>query len=236
MQLGNARAGFTLIELLVVFAIIGILAGLLLPGFGKAKNLARRSRCLSNLRQIGLAAQMYMNDHHGLMPWVPDAWLQFTPPVNASGKRYNSMGAFMPLFQPYLGGPDVWACPPVPLVNSNDWRMHFSSPWRDAAGDKPQEGWANYISDKLAELDPEQTRYLRGRSPESVALKRGASVSQEEWLMSPFFEKGWWPVFKQAWTMGESVPPARGWSGHNGGRNQLYLDLHVDWVRKDIDR
>jgi prepilin-type processing-associated H-X9-DG protein len=54
--------------------------------------------------------------------------------------------------------------------------------------------------------------------------------------MSPFFEKGWWAGYHQAWTIGNSVPPAKGWSAHNGGRNQLYLDLHAAWVRKDIDR
>ena len=54
--------------------------------------------------------------------------------------------------------------------------------------------------------------------------------------MSPFFEKQWWPDFHAAWTIGDSAPPAKGWSAHNGGRNQLYLDLHAGWVRKNIDR
>ena len=53
--------------------------------------------------------------------------------------------------------------------------------------------------------------------------------------MSPFFEKPWWARFKDQWTVGSSVPPAGGWSAHNGGRNQLYLDLHASWVRKNID-
>ena len=36
--------------------------------------------------------------------------------------------------------------------------------------------------------------------------------------------------------LGDSVPPAGGWSAHNGGRNQVYLDMHASWVRKNIDR
>ena len=232
----NCSSAFTLIELLVVIAIIAILAAMLLPALGKAKQASQRSACLSNLHQIGLATTMYLADNAGKMPYVPDSEIQLTPPVDAAGKRYNSMGSFMPLLHAYAPNVRMWLSPPVPVAVTNEWQVHFLSPWREQGTNAPNRGWANYISDKLAEPNPGTTRYLRGRTPESVALARQSSLSDEEWLMSPFFEKPWWAGFKDQWSVGSSVPPSGGWSAHNGGRNQVYLDMHAGWMRKNIDR
>jgi prepilin-type N-terminal cleavage/methylation domain-containing protein len=62
------KAAFTLIELLVVIAIIAILAALLLPALGNAKQHARTTQCVSNLHQIGLSMKMYADDFNGLYP------------------------------------------------------------------------------------------------------------------------------------------------------------------------
>lgn len=63
--------GFTLIELLVVIAIISMLIAILLPTLAAARDSARRAICMSNLRQVGIGAAMYLNDFKGLYPVTP---------------------------------------------------------------------------------------------------------------------------------------------------------------------
>jgi prepilin-type N-terminal cleavage/methylation domain-containing protein/prepilin-type processing-associated H-X9-DG protein len=115
--------GFTLIELLVVIAVIAILAAILFPVFAQARETARKSACLSNEKQLGLAARMYMEDYDGALfhhheGWVLDDGTQVetlpASPEGCVGGGQGNSNAEKPwaiFFQPYMKSRQMLFCP-----------------------------------------------------------------------------------------------------------------------------
>jgi prepilin-type N-terminal cleavage/methylation domain-containing protein/prepilin-type processing-associated H-X9-DG protein len=109
------RRGFTLIELLVVVAIIGILAAILFPVFGRVREKARSATCQSNLKQIGMGIAMYAQDWDRY-PRGFDAADKYTPQIwNGSplinGVDWSQTPMIFEVLDPYVKGKNVWACP-----------------------------------------------------------------------------------------------------------------------------
>jgi prepilin-type N-terminal cleavage/methylation domain-containing protein/prepilin-type processing-associated H-X9-DG protein len=102
-----SRRAFTLIELLVVIAIIAILAAILFPVFGRARENARRASCQSNLKQIGLGFMQYSQDFDN---WTPGTVTYDQP--NSFGQTGTNAGRSWPsMIMPYVKSTQIFACP-----------------------------------------------------------------------------------------------------------------------------
>src|SRR5213593_451726 len=104
--------GFTLIELLVVIAIIAILAAILFPVFAQAREKARQTQCLSNIKQLALSIKMYSQDYDETKP---PCFIWDYPGGKAN--QYTWRG----LVAPYVKNRDIFICPSTRKVASTQW-------------------------------------------------------------------------------------------------------------------
>ena len=123
------RGAFTLIELLVVIAIIALLASLLLPVLGRAQRSARSAACLSNLHQIGLALDLYVQDNNNHLPFCAQL-----PSVN------TNLPSFAVVLAPYLQAKAVFLCPEDRTLfpkeqTSYEWNLYLNGASYDAPED-----------------------------------------------------------------------------------------------------
>jgi prepilin-type N-terminal cleavage/methylation domain-containing protein/prepilin-type processing-associated H-X9-DG protein len=144
----SRRSGFTLIELLVVIAIIGILAAMLFPVFARARESARKIQCLSNVKNIAMAVQMYLTDYDRFWPDAIDAGLgAYMASFGDSGPggngddptstcKYawegNPYEQVPVVLDEYIKNRDVWRCPSARISWGPIWILgppRGGGPW-----------------------------------------------------------------------------------------------------------
>ncbi|MCW5937758.1 MAG: prepilin-type N-terminal cleavage/methylation domain-containing protein [Fimbriimonadaceae bacterium] len=222
------RRAFTLIELLVVIAILAILAAILFPVFTSAKGAAHRATCLSNMRQVGLAHTMYVDESDGRMPdrrdlksSLPGGYLPWNSwPL--SDPRAGWAGAVL---RPYAGNSvDVFSCPASLAKFKNVVQVRQEFPggsstywlWRYDRIDDPvprDNFWGKTPDQAVADL--------REQADPIIGVPEGQA--DVELMVDPYFPR----------TINRVPDALKGLAVHSGGRNRLFLDGHARFL-KDV--
>jgi len=202
------KRGFTLIELLVVIAIIAILAAILFPVFARAREKARQSSCLNNVKQMGLAAMMYAQDYDETN--VPCS----TADVVIVYQRVNgavtlTWGPWFALLQPYCANPHIFLCP-----------------------SEPQGTYGNYTSYGCNYLVTGRTFNLAVVKLSEIKYPAETLIfADSAWTGSTtdYHTSNAWRI--NASRHPSYFVPAR----HNGGANMAFCDGHAKWHSIPLD-
>ncbi len=110
----GSRGGFTLVEMLVVVGILAVLAAIIFPVFMQARGKARQAQCISNLKQLGLALEMYASDHDERYPFAVDPADTYCPQIWDGFPEWQALISRMPrlkdVIQPYAKSREVLHC------------------------------------------------------------------------------------------------------------------------------
>jgi prepilin-type N-terminal cleavage/methylation domain-containing protein/prepilin-type processing-associated H-X9-DG protein len=208
-QRGHPARGFTLVELMVSIAIITLLAALALPVCSRARELAHRATCLSNLRQIGIAFSMYLADWDGAFPNTRDPYLWM-------GRRWRWPLASY-LGENLQGDP---AHPRDPLVSSRTPRLLIcpSDATAPQKWDSTSYGYSAAFYHTPAQIAAMTTEDL-------WKLDRFPCITQRESAVAHPAQK----VLLAEWLTNHASVKV-GWWDWRGARNYLFVDGHARYL------